>query len=192
MTLSRQHDLMHKLFRTLGDDQDAVCQTYVEAERDGRIAWPHGAAGMVPANRAAPMSATPSDIGDAVIPVVKETITVTKRRRTTGRVRLSTRTEVIDAVAAVDLDRYRVEVTRVPVGQIVDEAPSVRAEGDTTVVPVLEERLVVVKQLVLVEELRIRHLVDRRSVREPVKLRRQRAIVERLDAMGKTIPAETA
>ncbi len=83
-------------------------------------------------------------------------------------------------LAEVELDRYRVEVTRVPVGRVVETAPLARVEGDTTIVPVLEERFVVVKQLFLAEELHIRHVVEREVVREPVALRRQHATVERV------------
>ena len=119
------------------------------------------------------------------IALLAETLTVTKRRRSTGKVRIAIRTEVIEATAETELDRYRIEVTRVPVGRVVDEAPAARTEGDTTIVSVVEERLVVVKQLVVVEELRIRHVLERQAVSQPVTLRRQRAVVERLDPDGK-------
>ena len=76
------------------------------------------------------------------------------------------------------MDRHRVEVTRVPTGRVVDEAPAARAEGDTTVIPIVEEQFVVVKQLVVVEELHIRHVLEREAVSEPVTLHRQRATVE--------------
>ena len=122
--------------------------------------------------------------GSEVLELLEDTLTVSKRRRATGRVRIATHTETTEAHAEAEVDRYRVEVTRVPVGRVVDEAPSARAEGDTTIIPVVEERYVVVKQLVLVEELRIRHVVERETVSEPVTLRRQRAVVERLDRDG--------
>ncbi len=127
-----------------------------------------------------------TESGDA-LQVVEERLTVSKQRKATGSVRVGTRTEIVEAVAEVDLDRYRVEVTRVPVGRVVDEAPLARAEADTTIIPVVEERLVMVKQLFLVEEIRIRHVLERKSVSEPVTLRRQRAVVERVAANGEVI-----
>ena len=120
------------------------------------------------------------DVGET-LQVLEETLTVSKRRRSTGSVRIGVRTEKVKATAKVDLDRYAVEVTRVPVGRVVIEAPDVRAEGDTTIIPVVEERMVVVKQLFLVEEVHIRHVLERDIVREPVTLRRQRVVFERLD-----------
>lgn len=119
--------------------------------------------------------------------VLEETPNVTKRAVKTGSVRVATRTEMHDEFAELMLSRSVVDVTRVKVDRIVDEAPQVRTEGDTTIVPVLEERLVVVKQLVLAEELHIRHRVEQAVERTPVTLRRQHATVERLDPDGRPI-----
>ncbi len=123
---------------------------------------------------------------DETLQVVEERLSVRKRRRSTGGVQVSTRTEVVDAVAEVELDQYRVEVTRVPVGRNVDAAPVARAEGDTTIIPVVEERLVMVKKLFLVEEIHVRHVLERETVREPVTLRRQRVVVDRSDVRDLT------
>jgi stress response protein YsnF len=51
-----------------------------------------------------------------------------------------------------------VEIGRVPVGRPVDTMPPVRQEGDTTIVPVVEEIIVVGRRLILKEEVRIRRL----------------------------------
>ncbi len=89
---------------------------------------------------------------------------------------MSTRTLTHDEVAETTLERDVLDVTRVPVGQVVDVAPMVRTEGDTTIVPIVEERLVMVKQLYLKEELHIRHSVERETVQETVPLRSQYAV----------------
>jgi stress response protein YsnF len=44
-------------------------------------------------------------------------------------------------------------------GRIVETAPEIRTEGDVTILPVVEEVLVVEKRLVLKEELHIRRRV---------------------------------
>ncbi|WP_237481849.1 YsnF/AvaK domain-containing protein [Lichenibacterium dinghuense] len=130
-----------------------------------------------------------AELGEGgTLQVVEERLSVGKRRRSTGGVQVGTRTEVVDAVAEVELDRYRVEVTRVPIGQVVDAAPAARAEGGTTIIPVVEERLVMVKQLFLVEELHVRHVLERETVREPVTLLRQHAVVRRLDGRDAAPP----
>ena len=133
--------------------------------------------------------ASPPDASadDLVLEVVEERLAVGKVRVAGATVRVSTTTEVVEEIAEVELDRYRVEVTRVPVGKVVETAPLARVEGDTTIVPVLEERFVVVKQLFLAEELHIRHVVEREVVREPVALRRQHATVERVDDRAEVV-----
>jgi hypothetical protein len=57
--------------------------------------------------------------------------------------------------AEIELGDSDVSVERVPIGIIVDSAPQVQTEGDATILPVLEERLVVEKRLVLIEKVRI-------------------------------------
>ena len=150
----------------------------------------------------APIAAPPATVSTSlargvagrseVIPVLEETLEVSKRSVTTGRVRVSTHTETHEESAEVELDRTAVDVVRVPVGRIVDEMPKVRNEGNTTIVPVVEERLVVVKQFFLKEELHIRQAVTRETVRQNVELRRQRVVIEHLDADGHVVDPEGA
>jgi uncharacterized protein (TIGR02271 family) len=118
------------------------------------------------------------------IPLVEEEAHVGKRTRTTGRVRIRTEVDEVEQLVAAELMQERVEVERVPVDRIVDAAPPVRTEGDVTIVPVLEEVLVVEKRLVLKEELRIRRSRRQETEEIPVRLRKQRAVVERLDEEG--------
>jgi stress response protein YsnF len=123
-----------------------------------------------------------SDIGletEEVLPLVEETATIQKREVVTGKVRVRTVTDTAEELARATLQSTAVEVTCVPVDQVVDTAPEIRTEGDVTIVPVLEEVLVVTKQLVLKEELHIRRRVESEAVEVPVTLRKQRAVVER-------------
>ena len=105
------------------------------------------------------------------------------------RVALGSRsgTELRNESAEVDLKRDVVDITRVPVERLVEEAPTVRTEGDLTIVPVVEERFVIVKQFFIKEELHIRHRTERETVKETVELRRQHAVVVRLDSDGRII-----
>jgi uncharacterized protein (TIGR02271 family) len=118
------------------------------------------------------------------IPLVEEEAHVGKRTRTTGRVRIRTEVDEVEQLVAAELMQERVEVERVPVDRIVDAAPPVRTEGDVTIVPVLEEVLIVEKRLVLKEELRIRRSRRQETEEIPVRLRKQRAVVERSDEEG--------
>jgi stress response protein YsnF len=116
---------------------------------------------------------------EEVLPLVDEIATIHKREVVTGKVRVRTVTDTVEELARATLQSAAVEVTRVPIDQVVDTAPEIRTEGDVTIVPVLEEVLVVTKQLVLKEELHIRRRVETEIVEVPVSLRKQRAIVER-------------
>ena len=99
---------------------------------------------------------TPTGKRTAVIPVIHEQATVRKRIVETGKVKISKRVREYEEVVDIPHVHEEVKVERVPVNQFVEEAPKVRAEGDITIVPVLEERHVVEKKLFLVEELHIR------------------------------------
>jgi stress response protein YsnF len=55
----------------------------------------------------------------------------------------------------------------------------IRTEGGVTIIPVLEEVLVVEKRLVLKREIRISKRSTSETVKIPVSLRKQRADVER-------------
>jgi uncharacterized protein (TIGR02271 family) len=116
---------------------------------------------------------------EEILPLVEETATIHKRAVVTGKVRVRTVTDTAEEIAKATLQSDSVEVTRVPVDKAVDAAPEIRTEGDVTIVPVLEEVLVVTKQLVLKEELHIRRWVETETVEVPVTLRKQRAVVER-------------
>src|SRR6185295_10486541 len=73
----------------------------------------------------------------------------------TGRVRI--RKEVEDLPRRLEVDAYVEEVTveHVPVGRVVKEQEPAREEHGVYIVPIYEEQLVVVKRLVLKEEIRI-------------------------------------
>jgi uncharacterized protein (TIGR02271 family) len=117
-----------------------------------------------------------------VVPVLAESIDVSRTTRTTGAVRVTKRVEQDEAVVDEPVIRERVEVERRTVNRVVESAPPVREEGDTTIVPIVEEVLVVEKRLLLREEVHLRRV--RETVHEPqtFALRRERADVERIDA----------
>ena len=114
-------------------------------------------------------------VGDSgmVIPVVAEEVHVRRERTVTGKVRLRKIVHHEEQTVDEPILRERVSVERVAIDQWVDEAPPIRSEGETLVVPVVEEVLVVEKRLRLREEVRVtwhheeehepRHLVVRRE-----------------------------
>lgn len=123
--------------------------------------------------------------------VIEETLTTAKQRVVTGRVRVNVQTSNVEEIARAELSGETVEVTRVPIGRLVDEAPLSRVEGDVTIIPILEEVLVVEKRLNLKEEVHIRRRTTVETVEAPVQLRRQRAVVERIDPATGVVTPET-
>ncbi|MEE1657287.1 YsnF/AvaK domain-containing protein [Microvirga sp. CF3062] len=115
-----------------------------------------------------------------VIPLTEEELRLDKRMVTTGKVRVQTSVDVETELVKATLDGETVEVTRVPVDRIIDHAPEIRTENDVTIIPILEEVLVVEKRLVLKEELHVHKRRTREDVETPVELRKQRAVIERM------------
>ncbi len=132
---------------------------------------------------------TTLEAGERVtLPVVEERLDVDTREVVRSTVHIRKSVEEHDEAVEMPLQRKRVEVERVPVGRTVDEAPLERREGDTLIIPVVEEVLVVTKQLVLKEELRITTRVDEHVERQTVTLRREHVEVDRADAGGAASP----
>jgi uncharacterized protein (TIGR02271 family) len=115
------------------------------------------------------------------IPVIDEELLIRKRRVLDGTVEVRTHTDHIEESRETILDRQQVDIERVPFDVVVDVAPEVRIEGDVTIVPVLEERLIVEKRLVLVEEIRIRKITTSETEQVGAVLRKQRVTVERTE-----------
>lgn len=115
--------------------------------------------------------------GETVIPLAEERAAVAKREVETGRVRVALTTETETVIARETLRGRRVEIERVPVNRMLPDgepAPQSREEGDTLVIPVVEEVAVVVKRLVLGEEVRPRFVQTEEPFAREVAVRRQR------------------
>jgi uncharacterized protein (TIGR02271 family) len=125
---------------------------------------------------------------DIVVPVIEEEAEVAGVRPVrTGTVRVSKTVEKEVRKVDATLMRETVDVQHVPVNRVVNESPPIRREGDTVIVPVVEEELVITKRLVLKEEI---HLIRRRTKERAlseVELNKERADVQRTDAEGRIV-----
>ena len=123
----------------------------------------------------------PADGGTVTVPVVEERLVVDKHARPTSTVRVRTRPHEREEEVDARLIRETVDVKRVPVGRYVEAPGPVREEGNTTIVPLYEEVLVVEKRLLLREELHLtKHKETRRETRR-VRLRTEEAEIERTE-----------
>jgi uncharacterized protein (TIGR02271 family) len=119
----------------------------------------------------------------AAIPLVEERVSVEKRQVETGRHRIRISVEEREERVPVDLAHDEVEIERVPKNLPLQSLPSVRLEGTTTVIPVVEEVVVVEKRLVLVEEIHVRRKSATATRHIPVTLRAEQVAIEQ-DRLG--------
>ncbi len=115
-----------------------------------------------------------------------EKLEVSRRRVETTLVRATRVTRSREQLVEEELSHERVEVERVPIGRTVDSVPPVRQEGDTTILSVVEEVVVVERRLVLKEEVHVRRIKTTEHHRETVTLREQEATVTRTALEPKT------
>jgi uncharacterized protein (TIGR02271 family) len=115
-----------------------------------------------------------------VLRLLEEDLSVGRERVETGRVRVRVVTHEHEEMVDVPLTREHVEVERIAIGREIESIPPRRQEGDTLIVPVVEEEVVVRRKLVLKEELHIKLVRSTEQHRESVTLRRQEAVIDRL------------
>jgi uncharacterized protein (TIGR02271 family) len=114
-----------------------------------------------------------------VIPVTEERVRVQTRTVETGRVEIHKTVHEHTDIVDHPLQAEEVEIERVAINRLIEEPVAVRYEGDTTIVPLLEEVLVVEKRLVLREEVHIRKVHKEVHAPQEVQLREERVEIVR-------------
>lgn len=116
------------------------------------------------------------------LPVLEEVVEVRKEWVDRGGYRLSKRVETLEQTIDEVLRTSEVRIERVAVGRTLADGvvPEVRYEGDTMVLPVVEEILVTEKRLVLREEVRVTRVEGAASAPQTVSLRKENILIERL------------
>lgn len=117
--------------------------------------------------------------GAAVIPVIQEEAHIATQATERGRVRITKRVHTQEETVDTPLRQERVQVERVPVEQIVESPVAMHYDGDTLVIPVIEEVLVVEKRLLLKEEVRVTKYVGETQHQETITVRQEEVAVER-------------
>ena len=116
-----------------------------------------------------------------VVPVVAETLEVQKRVVEREGVRIKKIVREHEEVVDEPLMREEVQVKRVPINRVVEGPIPVRHVGNTMIISLLEEVLVVEKRLMLKEELHITKEEVETYKPQRVTLRSEEATVERVD-----------
>src|SRR5262249_31162083 len=107
-----------------------------------------------------------------------EELIARKELREFGEVRVRKEVDEVPGRLEVDAFREEVEVEHVPVDKIVNERVDPWEEDGELIVPVYEEQVVMVKRLVLREQLRIRRVSSTERQLFEGTLRRERVVVE--------------
>jgi stress response protein YsnF len=120
--------------------------------------------------------------GDLNIPLQSEEVTVSRHEVAGDTVRIGTVTR--EHIHQIDesLTHTRVNIERVPVGRLIDSVPPIREEGDTTVLSVVEEVIVIERRLILKEEVRIRRVQVAERYQDIVAVRHQDVTINRIEA----------
>lgn len=125
-------------------------------------------------------SGRPYNEKSQTIPVVEEQLRVDKKVVESGKVHLSKRVVEDETSVTLPLTEESYDVERVPVNQVVDEPPqAMRHEGNTTIIPVVREVLVVQKRYEIVEEIRLTKNIKQEQHTEQVTLRKEQVDIDR-------------
>lgn len=116
---------------------------------------------------------------DGVIQLVEETVWIDTRTVESGKVRIRTIVDEEPVVVSATLSGNYVTVDRVPFDRVVDVVPPPREVDGAMIISVVEERLRVVRELVLVEEVHMRDVRTAQPFELTVIRRVMRAVIER-------------
>jgi uncharacterized protein (TIGR02271 family) len=119
--------------------------------------------------------------------LLAEELSVGREAVETGRVRVSTQTHTREVAVDEDLLRESAEIETIPIGRQIFEMPSVRHEGETVIVPIVEEILHTERRLILKEEVRITRRKTTEQFHDRVTLRYQEAVVTRVQSATEAV-----
>lgn len=122
-----------------------------------------------------------SMVGASSIQIIEETAIVDKQRRITGRWRVRTVVHEDQQVIDEPLISTEAEIRRVPIERWVDAPVGDRMEGETLIVSLHREVVVVERRLQVFEEIHIVPRQRQRQHQQTVTLRREEAVVERIE-----------
>ncbi len=115
-----------------------------------------------------------------VVPIIEEELVVSKRTVDTGGVRIRKTVQEFAQTVDQPLTHDEVQVERIAMNQVLNDPAQLRYEGETMIIPVMEERLIVQKQLILTEEIRVTKRQVVNSQPQQVMLRREEIALEEI------------
>ncbi len=113
-----------------------------------------------------------------VIPEIQEQLKVSKHNLTEHVTLTKTINETEERVR-LPLEHSEIDMQLIEVGKPIDSPPEIRIEGDTTIIPIVVEKLIVKKQLFLKAEMHVTKQQKSRVYEETHTLREENISVER-------------
>ena len=120
----------------------------------------------------------------------RHTVTLAEERLELGtkkvvdrRVRITRATRVDEKNITAELTQENADIKRFAKNEVLEaqNIPQIRQEGDVTIIPIIEERVEIIKHYVLTEEI---HIIKKRSIerhQEIITLRSQEIIISTED-----------
>jgi uncharacterized protein (TIGR02271 family) len=116
---------------------------------------------------------------EAIVIVLKERALIQKNIVEKAKVHIEKKVHRTEETIHIPVVSEEVEVKKIAVNQYVETIPPVRYEGDTIVIPVIKEMLIVEKKLLLVEEVYVTKHTNTTTEEKNIILREEEIIVER-------------
>ena len=114
------------------------------------------------------------------IPVIEENLRIGTKLVETGKVNISKKVTREDFSVEVPVTSEEIVIEKKEINQFIQDVPPVtRQEGDTTIMSVFKEVLVVEKKIMLVEEIHITKKIIESTVTASDTLRKEEVIINR-------------
>lgn len=124
-----------------------------------------------------PESGDLKDQTDRIIPVVEEEVVIGKKIIKKGTVLIEKKIREEDNPVEMSVTSEVINIEHIPQNQIIDSRPDIRHEGGTIIIPVIKE--IIVKKLMLVEEIRITKEIRTDMVRNNITLKKEEVSISR-------------
>ncbi len=114
------------------------------------------------------------------IPVVEEKLHIGKKVIEIGKISVSKTVSEQIEIVNLPLVHEEVDIERISINQYVETPPTpIRYEGETMIIPVLREVMVIEKRFLLVEEIRVTKRQSHTEETQEVALRKEEIKIER-------------
>ena len=110
--------------------------------------------------------------------VLQEQVNIDKETVVSGKVVIRKNVQEENEMITVPVSHEEVKIKKVAINKYVDTAPEIRYEGETTIIPVIKEVLIVEKKLLLVEEVHVTKNVVTQTTEHTIPVRKEEVSVE--------------